>query len=78
MPPAVSFAWEGKSYRSPIPVAQAITGTRWNGRRFFDAAQRQRTNSRIAAAKQGGAILRATANSGTAGGAGWWGEYNTN
>ena len=29
------FAWEGKTYRSLSQVARAITGTRWNGRRFF-------------------------------------------
>jgi hypothetical protein len=29
------FAWNGKSYRSLSKIAQAITGTRWNGPRFF-------------------------------------------
>ncbi len=29
------FAWEGGMYRSLSEVARAITGTRWNGRRFF-------------------------------------------
>jgi Protein of unknown function (DUF2924) len=29
------FAWEGKTYRSLSTVARAITGTQWNGRRFF-------------------------------------------
>jgi Protein of unknown function (DUF2924) len=32
----VGFAWEGKNYRSLSHVARAITGTQWNGRRFFD------------------------------------------
>ena len=26
------FAWNGRTYRSLSKVAQAITGTRWNGR----------------------------------------------
>ena len=29
------FAWNGKIYRSLSQVALAITGTRWNGPRFF-------------------------------------------
>ena len=29
------FAWNGATYRSLSEVARAITGTRWNGRRFF-------------------------------------------
>ena len=29
------FAWNGTTYRSLSEVARAITGTRWNGRRFF-------------------------------------------
>jgi hypothetical protein len=29
------FAWNGKTYPSLSKVAQAITGTRWNGPRFF-------------------------------------------
>ena len=29
------FAWNGKTYRSLSEVARIITGTRWNGRRFF-------------------------------------------
>jgi hypothetical protein len=29
------FAWNGTSYRSLSEVARAITGTRWNGPRFF-------------------------------------------
>ena len=29
------FAWNGKTYRSLSEVARTITGTRWNGRRFF-------------------------------------------
>lgn len=35
------FAWSGKTYRSLSETAFAITGTKWNGRRFFglDRAQ---------------------------------------
>jgi hypothetical protein len=29
------FVWNGKTYRSLSQVAFAITGTRWNGPRFF-------------------------------------------
>lgn len=29
------FAWNGKSYRSLSRVAKAMTGTSWNGHRFF-------------------------------------------
>ena len=29
------FAWRGKSYRSLSKIAKAMTGTSWNGHRFF-------------------------------------------
>ena len=29
------FAWNGKTYRSLSVIAKAITGTSWNGHRFF-------------------------------------------
>jgi hypothetical protein len=32
---AVGFAWNGKTYDSLSKVAFAITGTKWNGPRFF-------------------------------------------
>jgi hypothetical protein len=32
---AEGFAWNGKTYSSLSKVAFAITGTRWNGPRFF-------------------------------------------
>jgi len=32
---ADGFAWNGQVYRSLSAVAFAITGTRWNGHRFF-------------------------------------------
>ncbi len=31
----VGFSWEGREYRSLSGTARAITGARWNGRRFF-------------------------------------------
>jgi Protein of unknown function (DUF2924) len=33
------FAWNGKTYASLSKVAHAITGTRWNGPRFFGLRQ---------------------------------------
>ena len=32
---ADGFSWRGKTYPSLSKVASAITGTRWNGPRFF-------------------------------------------
>jgi hypothetical protein len=32
---ANGFAWNGNTYKSMSQVARAITGTRWNGPRFF-------------------------------------------
>ena len=34
------FAWNGKTFRSLSEVARAITGTRWNGPRFFGLRDR--------------------------------------
>ena len=41
---ADGFAWKGQVHQSLSAVASAITGTRWNGHRFFglDAASRTR------------------------------------
>jgi hypothetical protein len=33
------FRWEGKRFRSLSAVARAITGTRWNGPKFFGLRQ---------------------------------------
>ena len=41
------FAWNGNTYQSLSKVAFAITGTRWNGPRFFGL--RDRSTSRPAA-----------------------------
>jgi len=36
-----SFVWNGKTYDSLSHVAFAITGTRWNGPRFFGLRDKQ-------------------------------------
>jgi hypothetical protein len=38
---AEGFAWNGKTYLSRSRVAFAITGTRWNGPRFFALRDKQ-------------------------------------
>jgi hypothetical protein len=37
---AEGYAWNGMTYRSLSEVARAITGTRWNGPRFFGLRDR--------------------------------------
>jgi hypothetical protein len=32
---ADGFSWQGKTYPSLSAIAKEITGTRWNGPRFF-------------------------------------------
>lgn len=39
------YAWEGRRYRSLSAVAKAITGTSWNGFRFFGLRDRQRSGT---------------------------------
>ena len=34
------FAWSGKTYSSLSETAFAITGTKWNGRRFFNLSRK--------------------------------------
>jgi len=36
------FDWQGRKYKSLSAVARAITGTRWNGYRFFGLRERKR------------------------------------
>jgi hypothetical protein len=36
------FEWGGKRYKSLSAVARAVTGTRWNGYRFFGLRERKR------------------------------------
>lgn len=47
---AEGFAWNGVTYRSLSEVAFAITGTRWNGPRFFGikTGGKARTSDRVA------------------------------
>jgi hypothetical protein len=40
------FAWEGRAYGSLSQIAKAITGTKWNGPRFFALARRNGTRTR--------------------------------
>ena len=42
---AEGFAWNGKTYRSLSEVAFAITGTKWNGPRFFGLQERRRASA---------------------------------
>lgn len=39
------FAWNGKAHASLSAVAFAITGTKWNGHRFFGLRDRQKSPS---------------------------------
>jgi DUF2924 family protein len=45
------FAWNGKSYSSLSQIAKAMTGTAWNGHRFFGL--RTATSGRAALARRG-------------------------
>jgi Protein of unknown function (DUF2924) len=40
------FAWQGSTYASLSAVAKAITGTSWNGHRFFGLAQKARPSAK--------------------------------
>lgn len=42
---AEGFAWNGQVHKSLSAVASAITGTRWNGHRFFGLDDASRTKS---------------------------------
>ena len=39
------FAWEGATYDSLSKIAQAITGTKWNGPRFFGLRDKSSTEA---------------------------------
>jgi Protein of unknown function (DUF2924) len=39
------FAWNGTNFRSLSQIAKAITGTNWNGHRFFGLRQTEETQS---------------------------------
>jgi hypothetical protein len=36
------FDWQGRKYKSLSAIARGITGTRWNGYRFFGLRERKR------------------------------------
>jgi hypothetical protein len=40
------FAWNGKTYASLSAVAFAVTGTKWNGHRFFFGAKGRHAGGR--------------------------------
>ena len=43
------FLWNGSTYRSLSAIARAITGTKWNGPRFFgmrEVKDKERENRR--------------------------------
>jgi hypothetical protein len=42
---ADGFAWNGETYDSLTKIAFAITGTRWNGPRFFGLRDKQATST---------------------------------
>ena len=44
---AAGYLWNGATYASLSPIAQAITGTRWNGPRFFGLRERTGPGTRI-------------------------------
>ncbi|MDN2584059.1 DUF2924 domain-containing protein [Aquibium sp. ELW1220] len=39
------FEWQGRPYKSLSAIAKAITGTHWNGYRFFGLRERKRSES---------------------------------
>jgi hypothetical protein len=39
------FSWQGKTYPSLSAIAKEITGTRWNGWRFFGLAEPQKRSA---------------------------------
>jgi hypothetical protein len=43
---ADGFAWNGETYRSLSEVAFSITGTKWNGPRFFGIKGHHKTSVR--------------------------------
>ncbi len=53
------FAWNGKAHASLSAVAFAITGTKWNGHRFFGLRDRQKEPLRInSPTERNSALLR--------------------
>ena len=46
---ADGFAWNGATFASLSAVAQAITGTKWNGHRFFGVRRKDRAAQQVEA-----------------------------
>ena len=55
---ADGFAWNGKTYPSLSKIAQAITGTRWNGPRFFGLRDKPRRRCAMKAQEPKAGSLR--------------------
>ena len=51
------FCWQGKTYDSLSTIAKTITGTRWNGPRFFGLRQKRDSPSQ-GNLEEGGAHVR--------------------
>jgi hypothetical protein len=59
---ADGFRWEGSTYRSLSALAQAITGTKWNGMIFFGLRERAEVErKRLAGGKMANASPKGTA-----------------
>lgn len=50
------FSWQGRTYRSLSEVARAITGTNWNGPRFFGLRDKDAPTREHSAASRGGRL----------------------
>lgn len=46
---AEGFVWQGKTFMSLSSAAKAITGTNWNGQRFFGLKEKVRSGAEISA-----------------------------
>jgi hypothetical protein len=46
------FSWQEKTYASLSTIARAITGTSWNGPRFFGLRGRNNSNALVEPAKE--------------------------
>ena len=63
------FAWKGQTFTSLSQVAKAMTGTNWNGHRFFGLRQGKTTVAHEARERRKGrAGVPATASDGAASG----------
>jgi hypothetical protein len=55
---AEGFAWNGQTYDSLSKVAFAITGTKWNGPRFFGLRHREVYLAYATSSRHGGPIVK--------------------